>query len=71
MLVVTSGATPYFLATYAGCRMDGSGGGRLAPCVVVFLLAQHAFHAVWKSKFYAFVLNHRVILHAIDATPAR
>ena len=27
---------------------------------------------VWKSKFYgAFVLNHRVDLHAIDATPAR
>ena len=28
--------------------------------------------AVWKSRFYgAFVLNHRVVLHAIDATPAR
>ena len=28
--------------------------------------------AVWKSKFYgAFVLNHRVVLHAIDETPAR
>ena len=28
--------------------------------------------AVWKSKFYGtFVLNHRVVLHAIDATPAR
>ena len=27
---------------------------------------------VWKSKFYgAFVLNHHVVLHAIDATPAR
>ena len=27
---------------------------------------------MWKSKFYgAFVLNHRVVLHAIDATPAR
>ena len=27
---------------------------------------------VWKSKFYgAFVLNHRVVLHAVDATPAR
>ena len=27
---------------------------------------------VWKSKFYgAFVLNHRVVLHAIDATPAQ
>ena len=28
--------------------------------------------AVWKSKFYgAFALNHRVVLHAIGATPAR
>ena len=28
--------------------------------------------SVWKSKFYgAFALNHRVVLHAIDATPAR
>ena len=27
---------------------------------------------MWKSKFYgAFVLNHRVVLHAIGATPAR
>jgi hypothetical protein len=27
---------------------------------------------VWKSKFYgAFVLNRRVVLHAIDTTPAR
>ena len=27
---------------------------------------------VWKSKFYgAFVLNHRVVLHAIDVTPAQ
>ena len=27
---------------------------------------------MWKSKFYGpFVLNHRVVLHAIDATPAR
>ena len=27
---------------------------------------------VWKSKFYGtFVLNLRVVLHAIDATPAR
>ena len=31
-----------------------------------------ASRPVWKSKFYgAFVLNHRVVLHAIDATPAR
>ena len=27
---------------------------------------------VWKSKFYgAFVLNHRVVLHAIDSMSAR
>jgi hypothetical protein len=27
---------------------------------------------VWKSKSYgAFVLNHRVVLHAVDAMPAR
>merc|ERR1712138_121767 len=32
----------------------------------------HGRRAVWKSKFYgAFVLNHRVVLRAIDATPAR
>ena len=31
-----------------------------------------SWDAVRKSKFYgAFVLNHRVVLHAIDATPAR
>ena len=31
-----------------------------------------ALPAVWKSKFYgSFVLNRRVVLHAIDATPAR
>ena len=30
------------------------------------------YRSVWKSKFYgAFVLNRRVDLHAIDATPAR
>ena len=33
---------------------------------------QIAMPPVWKSKFYgAFVLNHRVVLHAIDTTPAR
>ena len=32
----------------------------------------YACDTVWKSKFYgSFVLNHRVVLHAIDATPAR
>ena len=33
---------------------------------------RHGREAVWKSKFYgAFVLNRRVVLHAIDATPTR
>ena len=36
------------------------------------LPAPHMTMPVWKSKFYgAFALNHRVVLHAIDATPAR
>ena len=26
---------------------------------------------MWKSKFYGALLNRRVVLHAIDATPAR
>ena len=31
-----------------------------------------AVRPAWKSKFYgAFVLNHRIVLHAIDETPAR
>ena len=30
-----------------------------------------AYYTVWKSNYGAFVLNHRVVLHAIDATPAR
>ena len=34
--------------------------------------ARVALQPVWKSKFYgAFVLNRRVVLHAIDATLAR
>ena len=34
--------------------------------------AARSFLPVWKSKFYGpFVLNRRVDLHAIDATPAR
>ena len=36
------------------------------------LLVLRHLEPVWKSKFYgAFVLNRRVVLHAIDATPAR
>ena len=35
-------------------------------------VADRTLLAVWKSKFYgALVLNHRVVLHAIDATPRR
>ena len=34
--------------------------------------ARKSCQPVWKSKIYgAFVLNHRVVFHAIDATPAR
>ena len=40
--------------------------------MVVSLSSVVAAGPVWKSKFYgASVLNHRVVLHAIDATPAR
>ena len=36
------------------------------------LASLRASGTVWKSKFYgAFMLNHRVVLHAIDAMPAR
>ena len=36
------------------------------------MVAHNTLLSVWKSKFYgAFVLNHRVDLHAIDAAPAR
>ncbi len=41
-------------------------------CLAVALTQEGASDTVWKSKFYGvFVLNHRVVLHAIDATPAR
>ena len=41
--------------------------------VFAFVLARLGSRTpVWKSKLYgAFVLNRRVVLHAIDATPAR
>ena len=45
---------------------------RSADIIHHFLAKAEKCQAVWKSKFYgAFVLNHRVVLHAIDATPAR
>ena len=41
-------------------------------CATLAWAVAWPLEAVWKSKFYgAFVLNHRVVLHAIDATPAR
>jgi hypothetical protein len=45
---------------------------RRAPSSTMGPLAVLIKQPVWKSKFYgAFVLNRRVVLHAIDATPAR
>ena len=36
------------------------------------VVAHNTLLSVWKSKFYgAFVLNHRVVLHAVEAAPAR
>jgi hypothetical protein len=56
----------------------------LAALLVLLLARERVVHAevvrelglgrlpVWKSKFYgAFALNRCVVLHAIDATPAR
>ena len=43
-----------------------------APSKIVAEMVTKMPSPVWKSKFYgAFVLNLRVDLHAIDATPAR
>merc|ERR1739841_92861 len=45
---------------------------QLLSCICYTLAIIEPSCPVWKSKFYgAFVLNHRVVLHAIDATPAR
>ena len=45
---------------------------RRAAILVQQIVSQNMRWPVWKSKFYgAFVLNHRVVLHAIDAAPAR
>ena len=45
---------------------------RLSAASLLTEQSPSLFKPVWKSKFYgAFVLNRRVVLHAIDATPAR
>ena len=46
--------------------------GRRCPCPSPRGRPRGATGPVWKSNFYgAFVLNHSVVLHASDATPAR
>jgi hypothetical protein len=58
---------PDFDETLAGSYTPDKDGGSSRDKIVVA-----ALEPVWKSIFYgAFVLNRRVVLHAIDATPAR
>ena len=58
---------PDFDETLAGSYTPDSNGGSSRDKIVVA-----ALEPVWKSEFYgAFVLNRRIVLHAIDATPAR
>ena len=56
-------------------RIQLRGVGLLLGALAVLLPLLQEFlerEPVWKSKFYgAFVLNRRVVLHAIDATPVR
>ena len=64
-------------ATQAVCehlnkKLDDDKAGRAMRLRDFTLAARALSGTVWKSKFYgAIVLNHRVVLHAIDATPAR
>ena len=59
-------------SSIAGRLEDASLHHRGAPYSPSTAWYDHQQHPVWKSKFYgAFVLNRRVDLHAIDATPAR
>ena len=52
-------------------RPQSSIAGRLEDPTSSTAWYDHQQHPVWKSKFYgAFMLNRRVDLHAIDATPA-
>ena len=58
---------PDFDETLAGSYTPDKDGGSSRDKIVAA-----ALEPVWKSIFYgAFVLNRRVVLHAIDATPAR
>ena len=58
---------PDFDETLAGSYTPDSNGGSSRDKIVAA-----ALEPVWKSKFYGvFVLNCRVVLHAIDAPPAR
>jgi hypothetical protein len=51
---------------------DSSSASGFARYSAILVSNSLLWRPVWKSKFYgAFVLNHRVVLHAIDATPAR
>ena len=53
-------------------RARGRADGGQPRTVALLDAVAQARGPVWKSKFYgAFVLNHRVVLHAIDAPPAR
>ena len=60
-------------ASRRGSRVEGAHRARsqaARECVVI--LAAEKSSPEWKSKCYgASVLNRRVVLHAIDATPAR
>ncbi len=52
--------------------VTGAGGQTGQLAFRRMLARRDEFEPEWKSKFYGvFVLNHRVVLHAIDATPAR
>ena len=51
--------------------VTGAGGQTGQLAFRRMLARRDEFDPVWKSKFYGASLNHRVGLHAIDATPAR
>ena len=49
-VLVSFGAAPFFLAVFYGC--GAAAPDRLLPMLVVFLLAQHAFHATGSLFFH-------------------